>query len=84
MLVAISAPPVVTSLFETLSIFVDLACHAVAGGTSQRHIDSPVYQADVDEVPRLRRRIFFAELRIRPDRGCFHRDLFVDLRERGG
>jgi hypothetical protein len=64
--IAISSPPVVTSLFEALRIFVNLARHAVAGGTSTRNVDARVQQTDVDKVPRLGRRIFFAELRIRP------------------
>ena len=65
--VAISSPPVLTSLFEALRIFVNLARHAVAGGTSTRNVDARIQQTDVDEVPGFRRRVFFAELRIRPD-----------------
>ena len=74
--VAVSSPTVVTPLFEALGIFVYLAGDAVAGGTSMRNVDARVHQADVDKVPGLSRGIFLAELRIRPNGGCFHRDRY--------
>jgi hypothetical protein len=52
--IAVSAPPVVAYRFEALRVFVDLACHAVAGGTSTRNVDTRIQETDVDEVPRLR------------------------------
>ena len=72
--IAGSPPSVVVLFFEASRIFVDLAGDAITAGASQRQsIRSTVFQTNVDEVPGRRRRIFFAELPVRANRGRFHR-----------
>ena len=74
-----SAPSVISPFFEACRVFINLTGDAVTAGASRRNVCSLILQTNVDEMPRRRRTIFFAKLRIRTDRGVFHRGCYLSV-----
>ena len=62
--ISVGAPLVIISFFQALRVVVDFVGDAVPAGAFAGNLVALILEANVDEVPRLRGRIFLAKSRI--------------------